>query len=76
MIPQRSNAKKRQEFFPKMLYKGRARIEQAVGKLERSNVWHYAGRKRPKLQRYSRFRLRPDLSQIRPQDLSTLATLT
>ena len=35
VIPQRSNAKKRQSFFPKMLYKGRARIEQAVGKLKR-----------------------------------------
>jgi len=34
-IPYRSNAKDRPGFFPKILYKGRARIEQAVGKLKR-----------------------------------------
>ena len=35
VIPQRSNAQERQKFFPKTLYKGRARIEQAMGKLKR-----------------------------------------
>ena len=35
VIPQRSNAKDRQKFFPKTLYKSRARIEQAIGKLKR-----------------------------------------
>jgi transposase len=35
VIPYRSNAKHRPAFFPKLLYKGRARIEQAVGKLKR-----------------------------------------
>lgn len=35
VIPHRSNAKHRPAFFPKLLYKGRARIEQAVGKLRR-----------------------------------------
>ena len=35
VIPQRSNAKERQQFFPKTLYKRRARIEQAMGKLKR-----------------------------------------
>ena len=34
-IPYRSNAKDMPDFFPKVLYKGRARIEQAVGKLKR-----------------------------------------
>ncbi len=35
VIPHRSNAKNRPAFFPKVLYRGRARIEQAVGKLKR-----------------------------------------
>jgi transposase len=34
-IPYRSNAKDMPAFFPKTLYKARARIEQAVGKLKR-----------------------------------------
>jgi len=35
IIPYKSNAKNRPRFFPKMLYKGRARIEQTFGKLKR-----------------------------------------
>jgi transposase len=35
VIPHRANARKRPMFFPKLLYKGRARIEQAMGKLKR-----------------------------------------
>ena len=35
IIPHRSNARDRPTFFPKMLYRGRARIEQAMGKLKR-----------------------------------------
>ena len=35
MIPHRTNARNRPAFFPKLLYKGRARIEQAMGKLKR-----------------------------------------
>ncbi len=35
VIPYRSNAKDRPVFFPKALYRGRARIEQAIGKLKR-----------------------------------------
>jgi transposase len=35
VIPYRSNAKLRPAFFPKALYKTRARIEQAMGKLKR-----------------------------------------
>jgi len=35
VIPQRSNAKQRAKFFPKLLYRTRARIEQTMGKLKR-----------------------------------------
>ena len=35
VIPHKSNAIDRPAFFPKILYKARARIEQAVGKLKR-----------------------------------------
>jgi transposase len=35
IIPHRSNTKERPSFFPKLIYKTRARIEQAVGKLKR-----------------------------------------
>ena len=35
LIPYKSNAKVKPAFFPKTLYKARARIEQAVGKLKR-----------------------------------------
>jgi transposase len=35
VIPHRSNARNRPSFFPKLLYKTRARIEQAMGKLKR-----------------------------------------
>jgi transposase len=34
-IPYKSTAKVRPAFFPKLLYRGRARIEQTVGKLKR-----------------------------------------
>jgi transposase len=34
-IPYKSTAKNRPAFFPKTLYRGRARIEQTVGKLKR-----------------------------------------
>jgi transposase len=35
IIPHRSNTKDRPSFFPKLIYKTRARIEQAMGKLKR-----------------------------------------
>jgi transposase len=35
VIPYRSNVKGRPKFFPKVLYKARARVEQAMGKLKR-----------------------------------------
>ena len=34
-IPYRSNTAAKPSYFPKLLYKGRARIEQAVGKIKR-----------------------------------------
>ncbi len=34
-IPHKANAKSPPAFFPKLLYRGRARIEQTVGKLKR-----------------------------------------
>ena len=34
-IPFRSNNKNKPKFFPKLFYRGRARIEQAVGKIKR-----------------------------------------
>jgi hypothetical protein len=42
VIPDRSNAKKRPSFFPKRLYKTRARIEQAMGKLNRTSCFENA----------------------------------
>jgi transposase len=35
VIPHRENAKSKPRFFPKLLYRTRARIEQAIGKLKR-----------------------------------------
>jgi transposase len=35
VIPRRENSKQRGRFFPKHLYKLRARIEQTIGKLKR-----------------------------------------
>lgn len=35
VIPHKANARTKPRFFPKTLYKARARIEQAVGKLKR-----------------------------------------
>jgi transposase len=34
-IPHKANAANKPAFFPKLLYKGRARIEQLIGKLKR-----------------------------------------
>ena len=35
VIPHKANEKNRPAFFPKMLYRARARIEQTIGKLKR-----------------------------------------
>lgn len=44
-IPFKSSAKDRPAFFPKVLYKGRARIEQCFGKLKRFKRVAYAARR-------------------------------
>jgi len=48
-IPYRSNTKDMPAFFPKTLYKARARIEQAVGKLKASSVSHFDARRRRRI---------------------------
>ena len=35
MIPRKANSTQRRRFFPKALYKLRARVEQTIGKLKR-----------------------------------------
>jgi hypothetical protein len=45
VIPRRENSKQRGRFFPKRLYKLRARVEQAIGKLKHSNVSPCAARR-------------------------------
>ena len=35
VIPYRQNAKNKPKFFPRLLYKTRARVEQTIGKLKR-----------------------------------------
>jgi hypothetical protein len=35
IIPYRENAKNKPKFFPRLLYKARARVEQTIGKLKR-----------------------------------------
>jgi transposase len=56
-IPYRSTAKNRPNFFPKQLYKGRARIEQAFGKIKRfkrvSSASFYVARKQQETTRPS-----------------------
>ena len=57
-IPYRSNTKDMPAFFPKTLYKAWARIEQAVGKLKRFSVSHFAVRRPRRITaRSSRFAL-------------------
>jgi hypothetical protein len=48
-IPYRSNTKDMPAFFPKALYKARARIEQAVGKLSASSVSPFDVRRRRRI---------------------------
>ena len=48
VIPYRSNIKDKPSFFPKALYKGRARIEQTMGKIKRSSESPYAARRQPR----------------------------
>jgi hypothetical protein len=62
-------------FFPKVLYKGRARIEQAVGKVKRfKRIALRCEKDREKLRLSRRTRLRIHLDQIRPHGLGLLHT--
>jgi hypothetical protein len=70
-IPYRSNAKDMPDFFPKVLYKGRARIEQAVSKLKRFQAHRVALREdRAELWFVRRAGVCVHLDQIRPHGLS------
>ena len=74
VIPYKSNAINRPAFFPKILYKARARIEQAVGKLKRFK--RIALRCEKTAQNYGflrRARPRLHLDQIRPHGLGRTA---
>src|SRR5690554_6845643 len=46
VVPQKANEKGKPGFFAKAIYKGRARIEQAIGKLKRFSVSSYDARRR------------------------------
>ena len=70
MIPHRANARNRPTFFPKLLYKGRARMEQALGKLKRFKRVALRCEDRRKLRRTRRLRLRHHLGQIRLHGLA------
>jgi hypothetical protein len=73
VIPYRSSANNKPRFFPRQLYKGRARIEQAIGKLKCFK--HIALRCEKIAQNYGRprrVRLRPHPDQIRPHGLKAL----
>ena len=67
VIPYRSNTKEMPAFFPKALYKARARIEQAVGKLKRFK--RIALRCEKTAQNYGSF---VAFDQIRPHGLTTV----
>ena len=70
VIPYKSNAVNRPVFFPKALYKARARIEQAVGKLKRfKRIALRCEKTAHKLWLFRRARTRLHLDQIRPHDL-------
>jgi len=73
VIPVKSSAKERPAFFPKALYRARARIEQLMGKLKRFK--RIALRCEKTHRNFGSFvaRTRPDHSQIRPHGLATSA---
>src|SRR4051794_2281140 len=77
VIPTKTNAKNRPAFFPKALYRARARIEQCVGKLKRFK--RIALRCEKTARNYASFRRsRPYVHprQIRPQDLAAHAAVS
>jgi transposase len=70
VIPYKATAKNRPRFFPKALYRARARIEQLVGKLKRFKRNRSALREdQPKLRLLRRPRPRIHPRQIRPHHL-------
>jgi transposase len=70
VIPYRDNVKNKPNYFPRVLYKGRARIEQTMGKLKRfKRVVLRCEKTATSLQRNRRFRLCYDLGQIRSHGL-------
>ena len=77
VIPYRSNAKNRPKFFPKLLYKTRARVEQAMGKLKAVQEGRHAVREnQDELRSIRQLCLHVDLGEILPQDLALLASST
>jgi hypothetical protein len=69
-IPYRSNTKDIPAFFPKALYKARARIEQAVGQAQALQAYRPSMRKNgAELRLVHRARSRLHLDQIRPHGL-------
>ena len=69
-IPYRSNTKNMPAFFPKTLYKARARIEQAVGKLKTLQAYRTSMREDgAELRLVRRACSRLHLDQIRPHGL-------
>ena len=68
VIPFKSNAIDKPAFFPKILYKARARIEQVVGKLNRFKRTTMR-ENRAKLRLLRRSRIRLHLGQNRPHGL-------
>jgi hypothetical protein len=69
IIPHRSMTKNRPKFFPKRLYKLRARVEQLIGKIKHFKRVAMRCEKHRKLCRCHRSRLCLPLGQIRPQGL-------
>jgi len=77
VIPRRENSKQRGRFFPKRLYKLRARIEQTIGKLKRfKRVAMRCGLRENRYQlfSYSQLCLWSIASQIRPHGLAGTRT--
>jgi len=68
-IPYRENTKAKPKFFPKILYKGRARIEQGIGKIKRFKRVALRRENRAQLRRLHLAGLHLYLGQIRPHGL-------
>jgi hypothetical protein len=70
VIPHRANAKNRPSFFPKLLYKTRARVEQAIDKLKRfERITMRCKKTTDGYGAFVAFACTLNLGQIRPQGL-------